>query len=234
MNYKIDIILPVYREEENIEHVVKGIERYVKTPHRILAVWQDPLDPTIERLNILTKKHKNLTLIRSKEGIGVVKSLKEGFKNVKAKYIAIMMSDRSDDPKDIDKMVILLDKGYDLVCASRYSTKGKRVGGPKMKGLLSYLGCMTLRILTNINTNDATNAFKVFRKELLDSIKIESVGGFELPLEMTVKAYVLGMKITEVPTVWREREKGKSKFQLIQWLPQYMKWYIYALQKPRK
>lgn len=233
MKNKLDIILPVYQEEDNIEYVVREIEKAVKTPHRILAIWQDAKDPTLPVLVSLAKKNKNLILIKSKSGVGVVKSLKEGFKAVSAEYITVMMSDRSDDPRDIDKMVGLLDKGYDLVCASRYGKKGKRVGGPKIKGILSFIGCKTLRIITKINTDDATNAFKTFRSNMLKEIKVESVGGFELPLEITVKAHVLGYKITEVPTIWQEREKGKSKFKLLQWLPQYIRWYAYAIKKPK-
>lgn len=231
ISYKLDIILPVYNEEDNIDYVIREIEKNVRTPHRILAIWQDEKDLSLPILKKLSKQFTNLKLVQSRDGVGVVKSLKEGIKNSNADYITVMMSDRSDNPKDIDKMVKLLDKGYDLVCASRYSNKGKRLGGPKIKGFLSFIGCITLKMLTNINTNDATNAFKTFKKTLLDKIIIESVGGFELPLEIAVKAHVLGLKITEIPTIWKERESGKSKFKLLNWLPQYIKWYAYAIKK---
>jgi dolichol-phosphate mannosyltransferase len=225
----LDIVIPAYHEEDNIEKTIEGISHNVHTKHRILVVWQDKKDPTIPVLRRLQKKHKNLYLIQSMQGVGVVKALVTGLKTARANTIVIMMADLSDNPKDIDKMVRKIDKGYDLVCASRYSGKGDRVGGPVMKGILSRVGCITLRFLSGIPTNDATNAFKCLRRNILDDISIESVGGFELPLELTVKAYKNGKKVTEVPTVWHERESGASKFKLLQWFPQYVRWYMYAI-----
>lgn len=232
----LDIVIPAYHEEDNIERTIAGIKAYVQTKHRILVVWQDKKDPTIPTLRRLQKKHKNLFLIQSMEGVGVVKALVTGLKTAKAEILVIMMADLSDNPKDIDKMVKQIDKGYDLVCASRYSGRGDRIGGPIIKGILSRIGCLTLRFLSGIPTNDATNAFKCLRKDVLSDITIESIGGFELPLELTVKAYKNGRKITEIPTVWRERESGNSKFKLLQWFPQYVRWYMYAImcEKNRK
>lgn len=229
MKTKLDIILPVYFEQENIEEVLEGIKKKVKTPHRILAVWQDFKDPTVVILKREAKKRKNLVLLKCNTGIGMVNALKTGFKNSKSNVIAVMMSDLSDNPSDVDTMVHLVDQGFDLVCASRYTKKGSRIGGPKIKGFLSYLACITLKLFTGIPTTDATNAFKCFRKDFIKSIKIESVGGFELPLELTVKAYLQRKKITEVPTTWKERKTGKSKFELIKWLPHYLRWYMLAL-----
>jgi dolichol-phosphate mannosyltransferase len=225
----LDIVIPVYREQENIERALTGIEKCVRTPHRVIAVWQDKADPTVPILQNLQKQYKNLTLLQCKEGVGVVKALKAGFAITTSEIVAIMMADLSDDPKDIDKMVKKIAQGYDLVCASRYTQKGNRLGGPRLKGFLSRIGCLTLRLLSGIPTSDATNAFKCFRRKIFNVITIESIGGFELPLELTVKTYVKGMRITEVPTIWHEREKGSSKFKLLQWFPQYLRWYTYVI-----
>jgi hypothetical protein len=138
------------------------------------------------------------------------------------------MSDLSDNPKDIDKMVRIIESGYSLVCASRYSSGGKRLGGQRIKGLLSFIACKTLKIITGIPTNDATNAFKCFRREILQRIEIESKYGYELPLELTVKAMSLKLPISEIPTIWRERRSGKSKFKLFVLLPNYFRWYLFA------
>lgn len=226
---QLDIIIPAYHEEENIEQAISGIEKHVRTRHRILIVWQDKKDPTITLVRKLQKRYKNLFLIQSMEGVGVVKALVTGLKTARAAVLVIMMADLSDDPKDVDKMIAKIQRGDDLVCASRYSGKGGRVGGPVIKGVLSRIGCLTLRYLSGIPTNDATNAFKCLRRDILKDITIESVGGFELPLELTVKAYKKGMKITEIPTVWHERESGNSKFKLLQWFPHYVRWYVYAI-----
>lgn len=226
MKAAVDIILPIYYEQDVIELLIQRIEKAVKTPHKIIAVWQDVEDPSRTILERISKKKKNLVVMNSEKGI--LSALKKAFTVSKSEIICIMMSDMSDDPKTIDEMVKKINEGYDLVCASRYHSRGRRVGGSTIKAFLSRAACLSILFLTKIPTHDATNAFKCFRRELLESIKIESRYGYEFPLEMTVKSYLLGKKISEVPTTWRERSKGKSKFKFFLFLPYYLKWYIYS------
>src|SRR3989344_2384668 len=225
----VDIILPVYYEQDNIEKVINGIEKHVKAPHKITVVLQDKNDPTVKVLKKIQKKVKILNFIFTKDGIGMLKALKEGFKSTNLPIITMMMADLSDDPRDIDKMIKKINDGYDLVCASRYISPGKRLGGPKFKGFLSWLACISLRIATGIPTNDATNAFKTFRRRVIKQIEIQSSHGFEMPLELTTKAYKKGFKIGEVSTIWRDRQEGESKFKLWQNIPYYLRWYLYGI-----
>jgi hypothetical protein len=88
---------------------------------------------------------------------------------------------------------------------------------------------LSLYALGGLPVRDATNAFRAYRREVLQSIEIESTGGFEYSLELTAKAHAMGRKITEVPSTWRDRTAGSSRFRLTAWLPKYMKWYAYAL-----
>jgi hypothetical protein len=77
--------------------------------------------------------------------------------------------------------------------------------------------------------HDATNNFKLYRRDFLDSVTIESTGGFELALELTAKAARSGRRMAEVPTTWRDRTAGESRFNLRMWLPKYLRWYFHAL-----
>jgi hypothetical protein len=79
-------------------------------------------------------------------------------------------------------------------------------------------------------THDATNAFKIYDRAMLDDIHIESRGGFELSLEITVKAFLAGFSISETPATWRDRTAGTSRFRLLKWLPHYLKWFFMAFQ----
>jgi len=89
--------------------------------------------------------------------------------------------------------------------------------------------------LRGMPTHDATNAFKIYDRAMLDAIHIESKGGFELSLEITVKAFLAGYTISETPSTWRDRTAGTSHFKLWKWLPHYLKWYFMAFQpKSRK
>ncbi len=227
--HKIDIILPAYHEEGNIEKVITDIKKFVKTPYLITVVIQDKNDPTLTVLKKIKKGSPGINIEFTRDGKGILKAFKEGFRCTKAPIIVTMMSDLSDNPRDIDKMIRKIDEGYDLVCASRNSGNGKRIGGPKFKGFLSWLACISLKFLTGINTSDSTNAFKVFRRSLLEKIDIKSEQGFEMPLELTVKAYEKGFKITDVPTIWRDRKSGESQFKLWKNIPYYLKWYIYGI-----
>jgi hypothetical protein len=86
-----------------------------------------------------------------------------------------------------------------------------------------------LHYLSGLPTRDVTNSFKLYSKEVLDSITIESKGGFEIGMEIVVKAWAAGFRVTEVPTVWRDRALGDSRFQLVSWTPHYLAWYFYCL-----
>lgn len=229
MKNKLDIILPVYHEEDNLANVILGLEKCVKTKHRTILIYDEDDDPTISVAKKLIGYFSNISLLKNKFGRGIVSAFKTGFENSKADIIAIMMADLSDNPRDIDKMVKKIESGCDFVSASRYIREGKRKGGSIFKGFMSYFACKSLNILTKIPTTDATNAFKCFRRSLIKKIKIESIKGFEFPLEITVKAYNMKAKIAEIPTIWKERKRGKSKFRLLRLIPYYLRWYLFAI-----
>ena len=141
----------------------------------------------------------------------------------------VVMGDASDDLTVADAMLEKINQGYDLVCGSRYMKGGRQIGGPWFKKLLSRMAGISLHWLTGMPTHDISNSFKLYRKSVIDSIQIESTGGFEIGMEITVKAFLNGYRVTEVPSTWQDRSEGKSKFKLVAWLPKYIKWYIYAV-----
>lgn len=226
-NNLVDIILPVYHEEGNIRTVLSLIKKHVHTPHKTYLILQDKKDPTIKVLNKLQNIY-TFTVLFTPNGKGMMKAIKTGIKNTNSPLIILMMSDLSDDPKDIDAMVAKLSAGYDLVCACRYSNRGKRNGGPVLKGFLSHVACVSLKYITGMPTYDATNAFKGFRRSLIDQIQLESTEGFAFPLELSVKAYRLEKKFADIPTSWNDRKSGKSQFRIFTVLPHYLRWYLKA------
>jgi hypothetical protein len=129
---------------------------------------------------------------------------------------------------------IAKEQNADIVCASRYMKGGKQIGGPFLKSLMSHIAGLTLHYFAKVPTHDATNSFKLYRASFLKEQKIESTGGFELGIELVVKAHLQGKKICETPTIWTDRVAGKSNFKLKAWLPKYLKWYFMAfkIRKP--
>lgn len=226
---KLSVVIPVYHEHKTIKKVLKSIEKQVKTPHEILVIYDYKEDPTYEVIRRL-KGHRAVRLVKNNQGSGrgVMNAIKTGFNEAKGRAIVLVMADLSDDITQIDKMYKLIEEGYDVICASRYMAGGKKIGGPLFKTFLSKTAGLSLHYIFGVPTHDATNAFKMYRRNIFDDIKIESTGGFEYSLEIVIKAFKKGYKITEIPTVWKDRDEGKSNFKLLKWLPKYIQWYLKA------
>lgn len=230
MSNSLGIIIPVYNEGENIGKTLLAIKDRVKTPHRIYIVYDFEEDNTIP---VAKEFHKNGTDIKFVKNpvCGVVNALKIGFQEAKEDYILITMADLSDDYSVVNRMCKLMSEGYDIVCGSRYMRGGRQIGGPLLKRIISRIADVSLCYIAGLPTRDATNSFKLYRKSMLNSMEIESNGGFEIGIEIVVKAHFSGFKVTEVPCVWMDRQKGKSRFKLIKWAPKYLRWYFYAIKR---
>jgi len=227
----ISIIIPVYFEDKNILKVLTELEKKVKTEHEILIVYDVDEDPTVKVVSKVYKVHKVVKLIKSfvGNGHGVVNAFKSGLKKARGKAVVVVMADLSDDLEKIDLMFEKIKSGYDIICGSRYMKGGQQIGGPRIKGFLSRMAGLTLHYLFRLPTHDPTNAFKMYKTETIKKIKIESDGGFEYNLELIVKAHKKKFKIAEIPAIWKDRTRGKSKFNLVKWLPKYIRWYLYFL-----
>ncbi|HKY51145.1 MAG TPA: glycosyltransferase [Candidatus Limnocylindria bacterium] len=223
---QLSIVLPVYNEAENIEPVLRGLSAAVRTPHEVIVVYdfdEDTTVPVVRRLAL-----PNVRLERNRLGRGVLNAMRAGIRAARGELVLISMADGSDEPDVVDRMVGLANGGADVVAASRYMRGGRQVGGPPLKALLSRLAGLTLHHLAGLPIHDATSNFRLYRRSFLEAVEIESQAGFELALELTVKAHRAGRKIAEVPTVWRDRTAGTSRFQLRRWLPHYVRWYVRA------
>ena len=119
--------------------------------------------------------------------------------------------------------------GYHVVCPSRFVKGGKMIGNPFLKAFITRLVSFFLYNFTSFPIKDSTNSFRLFSTELISKVKIESNKGFTLSLELTAKAHRLGYKITEIPTIWIERSKGKSRFKLFSFILPYTRWFFYII-----
>ncbi len=140
------------------------------------------------------------------------------------------MADLCDNPQTINKMYGRSKEGFDIVCGSRYMKGGRKIGGHRLKSFFSRFVGISLYLLIGIPTQDISNSFKLYRKKVLDAINIESKG-FEISVEIPLKAYFLGYKITEIPTTWLNRKEGESKFEIIKHGSRYVKLYLWAIWK---
>ena len=134
------------------------------------------------------------------------------------------MGDGSDDPTQVEDLLLLVERGLSVSVASRYSRGGQFIGKKGIKYLLSKYSGKVLYHFFRIGTKDPTNMFKAYDKKFIEEIKIESSVGFTLGLELVVKAKLKGKSIGEIPTIWIDRAFGESKFNLRTFIPKYLKW----------
>jgi dolichol-phosphate mannosyltransferase len=218
--------VPVYNEGENVVPTLRGIvERSRARPLEVLVVYDFDGDTTVPVVERLRPEIPELKLHKNTIGRGVLNAIKSGLAAARAPYILVTMGDGSDDAGDIDAMYELAKAGADVVAGSRYMRGGRQLGGPLLKRTMSRAAGLSLHWVAGIPVHDATSNFRMYSRRLLNEVTIESDGGFELGIELTVKAHLLGMRVAEVPTTWRDRTAGQSRFQLWRWLPRYLRWY---------
>ena len=229
----ISLVIPVYNEGENILELLAKIKNIIPEDNEINIIYDFENDTTLSVINknYDIKNQFNINLLKNDINPGVAGAIKKGLQSSKGNYILVLMADLSDEFSDIPKMLKKMDEGYDIVCGSRYMKGGKQIGGGVLKTFLSKFAGKTLRFLSRIPTSDASNNFKLYKKSVIDNINIEGTISAAIALEITVKAFKKGYKIAEIPTIWRERKKGKSNFKLFKWIPIYLKWYFYCIFK---
>jgi|SRR5580704_4588572 dolichol-phosphate mannosyltransferase len=228
----LSIVIPVYNEGANFPALWKELSGSIKSPFTAYVVYDFDQDNTVPVVSsAIAEGESRLRLVKNDRGQGVVHAIMSGFDAVASGPVLVVMADLSDDLSKVDRMLALYFDGYDVVVGSRYMKGGQLIGGPFFKQLLSRLAGTSLCWLRGVPTHDATNAFKIYDRDMIKSFNVESKLGFELNLELTVKAFLAGHKIAEVPSTWRDRTTGESRFRLWKWLPHYLQWYLYAFRR---
>jgi hypothetical protein len=191
-------------------------------------------DNTIPVVQKIARDDSRIELVKNTIGRGPLNAIKAGFAAVESGPCLVVMADLSDDLSNVDTMYQAYLDGAQVVCGSRYMKGGRQLGGPFLKRTLSRIAGVSLYYFRGVPTHDVTNNFKLYDKAFLDSITIESTAGFELAMEITVKAFLNNASIVEMPTTWLDRTSGQSNFKLWKWLPSYLRWYLKALTPKRK
>ncbi len=225
----ISLVVPVFNEADNIQSFLRDVEREVREPHEVLLVYDFPEDTTLPAVAAMQPPCPTVRLVHNTLGRGVLNALRAGFKASQGDVVVVMMADRSDEPRDVAAMAALVRGGADVVAGSRYVRGGKQEGGPLLKRTLSRLAGVSLHYLAGLPVHDATNNFRAYSRRVVEQIPIEGQASFALALELTLKAHWRGWRLAEVPTTWRDRTAGQSRFRLWGWLPHYLRWYVRAL-----
>ncbi len=230
METGLDIVVPVYNERENFEALYQNLCTHVHTPWRVLVVYDFPQDTTLEVARPIAEKDPRVVLVLN-EGKKVLGAMKTGLARAEAPAALVLMAD---DPVEIISQVDAMyarmnETGAAVVAASRYMPGGSHGKSFTFKAILSRTAGLSLYLLIGLPTHDATYATKLFRTSFLKKTPIESTRGFTYAIELTLKAYLSGEKIAEVPVKWTERTVGTSRFALFAWIKSYLYWYLWGM-----
>jgi len=224
----LDIIIPVYNEGENIVAVLASLEKNVSVPFRVLVCYDRDDDNTLPVVKNMSKDLSYKILLVKNQGSGAHQAVTTGFNASDAEAVLVFLADDTENTKIINRMFEKFKQGNDIVAASRFMKGGCMKNGPWLKSFLGRSASFTLYWLAGIPTKDASNGFRLFSRRVLDTVLIESSQGFTYAIELLVKCHRLRWKIAEVPASWYERNKGKSRFRLFKWFPDYLRWYFYG------
>jgi len=225
---EFDILIPVFNENETIIKTLKNIISVVKYNYNIFICYDYEEDPTLKIIKENFDNNSKIIFIKNSYR-GFNNALISGFKRSRAKAVLFYMADDHINHNTINLCYEKFKEGNQVICPSRFVKGGKMIGNPILKSILTRLASFFLFYFTSFPIKDSTNSFRLFPRNLLDKIKIESDKGFTLSLELTAKAHRLKYKIIEIPVVWIEREKGKSRFKLFSFIMPYTKWLFYII-----
>lgn len=226
---RVSIVIPAYNEGTDILPVLARLLEAVTLPCEVLVVVDFAEDTTVAAVNDYVRhQHANVRTVINDLGRGPAFAIRYGIETARAPVVVVTMADGCDDPRQIDELTRLVERGVVVAAASRYMPGGQQVGGPMIKRTLSRNAGRSLYLLARIGTRDPTNSFKAYNREFVERVGIESEDGFEIGLELTAKARRLRLPIAEIPTIWLDREAGVSNFKLAKWLPKYLRWYRFA------
>ncbi len=226
---KLDIIIPIFNEGNQIIKLLNHFDKKLKSEIIVILCYDNDNDDIFQNLKFLKNFKFEIKLVKNPHQ-GPCTAVIEGLKKSSSSCKIVYPADDFLNMELIDKMYeSYLKDNADIVVASRFIEGGSMKGCPVLKSVLVRLASSTLYFFSSIPVRDASNGFRLFSKKLLDNVKLESKLGFAYSLELLVKCDRLKFKIVELPAQWEERSVGESRFKILKWLREYLKWYFYGL-----
>jgi dolichol-phosphate mannosyltransferase len=246
---KLSIVIPAYNEEGCIEATVEHLRLELdlhKIPHEIVVVDDNSSDGTWEKLQALKSHIPELAPVKSPRDGGFGNAIQSGLEVFTGDAVVIMMADESDDCRDVVQYWQKLNEGWDCVMGSRFISGGGTIDYPTHKYIFNRMANTFLRYFFAIKLNDTTNAFKAYRREVIEGIQPILSPHFNITVEIPLKAIVRGYSWTVVPIIWRNRRAGFSKLKIKEmgsrylfialyvWLEKYFSRGDYRKDAPRR
>jgi dolichol-phosphate mannosyltransferase len=213
----LSIIIPARDEEGCIASTVEHLHvelRLHNVPHEIVVVDDGSSDNTWNILQNLAQHVPVLKPVKNTGLHGFGRAIQVGLKEFSGDAVVIMMADESDDCRDVVRYWVELNHGVDCVFGSRFIKGGGTIDYPFLKYTLNRLANLFIRVLFYIHLNDTTNAFKAYRRSVIDGCAPFLSPHFNITVEIPLKAIVRGFTWTSVPITWRNRRSGVAKLKI--------------------
>lgn len=213
----LSIIIPARDEEGCIGATVEHLHLELQLnaiPHEIVVVDDGSSDRTWEIVQQLKTKIPELRPMQNNDLHGFGRAIIKGLDAMRGDAVVIMMADESDDSRDVARYWNLLQQGWDCAFGSRFIKGGGVIDYPWLKLRINRLANLFIRLLFGIKLNDTTNAFKAYRKTVIDGCRPFLSPHFNLTVELPLKAIVRGFSWTVMPITWRNRRTGVAKLKI--------------------
>ena len=213
----LSVVIPARDEEGCVASTVEHLHielRLRNVPHEIVVVDDGSTDRTWEILKELATRIPNLLPTQNPGPHGFGRAVARGLSAMTGDAVVIMMADESDDCRDVVRYWQKLNEGYDCVFGSRFIKGGGVIDYPKIKLFLNRLANFFLKVLFRIKLNDTTNAFKAYRREVIEGCQPLIAPHFNITVEIPLKAIVRGFTWTAIPITWRNRRTGMAKLKI--------------------
>ncbi|HBE16941.1 MAG TPA: glycosyltransferase family 2 protein [Cyanobacteria bacterium UBA11149] len=228
---KISVVIPAHNEEGCLHGTVSNLVDTLKQsniPHEILIVNDNSRDKTLAICQELSQTFTTVRYVNNQPPNGFGFAVRRGLAEFSGDAVAIMMADASDDPKDLVAGYYKLQEGYDCVFGSRFIKKGLVVDYPRHKLLINRWANWFVKTLFGLRYNDVTNAFKIYRSEVIDGVQPILSHHFNLTVELPLKAIVRGYSHTVIPMHWYNRTTGISKLKIKEMGSRYLFIVLYV------
>ena len=229
---KLSVVIPAKNEEDSIAATVRDLFSrltYEVIDHEIIVVNDGSTDATERVLEELAAEIPSLRCQTSPSPHGFGFAVRRGLESASGDAVAVFMADGSDSSKDLVRFYrTMKEQGVDCVFGTRFSGESEIVGYPLLKLILNRLANTFIRILFGLDYNDVTNAFKLYRKDVIEGLKPLLSHHFNLTVELPLKAIVRGYSYAVIPNSWTNRKQGASKLMIKEMGSRYLFIVLYC------
>jgi dolichol-phosphate mannosyltransferase len=213
----VSVVIPARDEEGCIQSTVEHLHlelRLHNVPHEIVVVDDGSSDRTAAIVSSLSERVPEVRLISNGPPYGFGRAINHGLQKMSGDAVVIMMADESDDCRDVVRYWHTLNEGWDAVFGSRFIKGGGVIDYPWLKLRINRMANLFIRILFGISLNDTTNAFKAYRRKVIEGCQPMLSAHFNLTVEIPLKAIIRGYSWTTIPITWRNRRTGVAKLKI--------------------